>query len=429
MLIEFNVANFRSIRERQSLSMVAINRVKQHPSHVIGLQKENKKLPNLLTVAAMYGANAAGKSNIIKALEFMSLFVVKSQQYMQHGELIDKRFPFFAPFKFDESIAKNASEFEVLFIQDGVRYQYGFAANREQVIHEWLLAYPEGAPQRWFERLYSAEKKEYEWYFGSKFKGSHDTAKKNVWQGATRPNGLFLAAAVQNNNVQLVPVFEWFQKKQTVIISSIDPFFSAQQCKYDNNKRGILKFVQVADPSIESINVEEKEMPLEDVGIMLPFVRPEVIQKAQKHIEFKVEFTHINSAEKIDYHNESDGTKKIFNFAGPLLDILEKGKVFVIDELNNSLHPLLVLELIKVFHDPTINKNHAQLIFSTHDISILDREVFRRDQILFVEKDKENTSRFYSLADFKIRPDEALSKGYIKGRYGAIPYLMGDLIK
>lgn len=428
MLIEFNLTNFRSINTKQTFSMVAANRVKQHPNHVIALQKNNKKLPNLLTTTVIYGANAAGKSNLIKAFAFMASFVSLSQQSMQKGESIDKRAASFSPFLFNASSCTRVSEFEAIFIQEGVRYQYGFAANRELVTHEWLFAYPEGRPQQWFERIYHTEKKEYEWHFGGKFKGSQDAMRKKIWQEATRDNGLFLSAAVQNGNMQLIPVFEWFKK-----IMFVGPFytgysqFSAEQYKNNRHKQEILSLVKAADPSIVEILIEEREMPIarEEIRQQAPFLKEEFIPSVYKRLN--IEFVHTNGV-KLDYSSESAGTQKIFDFAGPLSDILKQGNIAVIDELDSHLHPLLVRELIKIFHNPEINKNHAQMIFTTHDTSVLDRDIFRRDQIWLVEKDPENASQFYALSDFKIREDEALAKGYLKGKYGAVPYIMGDLI-
>ena len=319
------------------------------------------------------------------------------------------------------------SEFEVLFLQEEVRYQYGFAVNHTRITHEWLIAYPEGRPQRWFEREYDAASNEESWYFGSKFKGH-----KTILQETTRANALFLSTAVQLNNEQLKPIYNWFhQKLRTIGVGGLSPTYSALRCKKEADRRKVLELLNAADLSISDIEVEMKKFDLNDLPSDMPEPLKEVIHKELDGKEMpEVKFLHkvVGSEDLValDSDDESVGTRKLFALAGPWLDVLENGYVLFADELNNSMHPLMVRFLISLVNNPQINTKNAQLIFSTHDTSVLDNDLFRRDQIWFTEKDDNNATKLYPLSDFTPRKGEALEKGYLKGRYGALPYI-GEL--
>ena len=416
MLIEFNVTNFRSFLSTQRLQMTA--------GSFADLREENSfalsipGLPRLLRSSVIYGPNAAGKSNLFKAFFFMRQFVLTSAQG-QEGDPVAV-----SPFLFTAKSPTQPSEFEVIFIADGVRYQYGFAADHERVTHEWLLAYPQGKAQRWFERSWNPEKGQEEWYFGSKF-----TGKKNIWQQATRSNALFLAAAVQLNNEQLKPIFYWFRDLVVIRYQDIlDPGFSKHQCLDEDGRRLIMEFMNKADLSIDDIKCEQHDFSESELPPDMPReMKSLILDDLQGKKTFRISFAHkIKDSDEVAWlplEEESDGTKKLFAYAAPLLDGLAKGRVFLIDELDNSLHPLMLRFLLKLFHSSDTNRNNGQLVFSTHNTSVLDRKIMRRDQIWFMEKDKENASILYPLSDFRPRKHEALEKGYLQGRYGALPYI------
>ena len=376
----------------------------------------------MLRSAAIYGPNASGKSNLLEAMYFMESFVLESSKEGQEGEPIDVK-----PFLFNTDSRNQPSEFEVLFMQKGIRYQYGFAVNSTRVIREWLIAYPEGRPQRWFEREFDITAKKENWYFGSKFKGH-----KTVLQETTRNNALFLSTAVQLNNEQLKPVYNWFHKiLRTIDVGGISPGFSASLCETEEGKKRILELLNAADLSIKNLKLEVKKFDPVDLPSEMPDTMKDMIKKELDGKEVaEVKFLHIVAGTKelvaLDPDDESAGTRKLFALAGPWLDVLDKGYVLFVDELNNSMHPLIVRFLIKLVNNPQINRKNAQLIFTTHDTSVLDNELFRRDQIWFTEKDANNATRLYPLSDFTPRKGEALEKGYLKGRYGALPYI-GDL--
>lgn len=420
MLIEFSVTNFKSIQTTQTLSLAAspVSELREQNSFAIPEQG----VPRLLRSAAIYGPNASGKSNLMEAIDFMDCFVRESSKEGQEGEPIEVK-----PFLFNVASRAEPSEFEVLFLQEGVRYQYGFAVNSTRVTHEWLIAYPEGRPQRWFEREFDATSGKESWYFGSKFKGH-----KTVLQETTRGNALFLSTAVQLNNEQLKTVYNWFhQKLRTIGVSGLAPTYTTSLCKTEAGRKRILELLNAADLSITDINVEKKKLDLTDLPPSMPQALQEQIKKDLEGKEFhEVKFLHTVAGTEelvaLDADDESEGTMRLFAFAGPWLDVLDNGHVLFVDELNNSMHPLMVRFLIGLINNPEINRKNAQLIFSTHDTSVLDNELFRRDQIWFTEKDATNATRLYPLSDFTPRKGEALEKGYLKGRYGALPYI-GDL--
>jgi len=417
MFIEFSVTNYRSFLTTQSLTLTA--------NTATELQEENSfvspvsNLPRLLRSAVVYGPNAAGKSNLVQAIAFMKRFVLSSAKESQEGEKIDA-----TQFLFNRQSSQNPSEFEVLFIQDGIRYQYGFAVNAKRVTGEWLFAYPEGRGQKWFERNYDPETQKDVWYFGPKF-----TGRRKVWQEATRSNALFLSTAIQLNNEQLKPVFNWFDHKLHVIDQggNLHPGFSTSECEKEEKKKKILKFMNAADLSITDIFLEKKEFSTKDLPAEMPQnIKEEISKELDGKKLTSLFFMHPSSDTgkdvALEFEEESAGSRKLFAMAGPWLDVLDNGLVLFVDELDTSLHPLLVRFLLNLFHNPETNRHNAQLVFTTHDTTVLDQTLMRRDQVWFVEKDAENATRLYPLSDYKPRKGEALQKGYLYGRYRALPF-------
>lgn len=414
MLIELKVKNFLSIREEQTFSLVAspATELEQNVSVV-------EPSLRLVRAAAIYGANAAGKSNMLSALSLMQLLVKSSATDSQEGDKIPTK-----RFLFDKATRLEPSEFEVIFIKEKIRYQYGFAVDEERVHAEWLTAYPLRKPQEWFSRVYNQKQKVYEWKFSKLFKGGKQ------FSDLTRSNVLFLSRAVDLNNEQLKPIFNWFQEDLLTIDASrsreISQRKSLTQIETEQGKQKILSFVQIADPSITDIIQEKTEKARElsfpdDVPLeMREYLKRKIpIMPAPRKIMMK----HSGGDIPLDLRWESAGTIRALNLAGFWLEAVEKGRTLIIDELDNSLHPLFTRFLISLICDPQLNKNGAQLIFSTHDTSLLDNELLRRDQIWFVEKDKHNATQLYSLLDFSPRKNEAIEKGYLQGRYGALPYI------
>lgn len=417
MLIEFTTKNFLSIRDEATLSLVKAKGDELSDTNCF--HSEALGQADLLRSAAIYGANAAGKSNLIKALKIMQHIVLNSAGKTQVGEELPV-----TPFLFDEISTNAPCEFEVTFIYDGIRYQYGFAATTEQVMEEWLLAYPKGSPQRWIERAFDPETQSYVWGSMGKLTGA-----KQTWQQATRANALFLSTAIQLNNQQLKPVFNWFAEMLHVAgLGGWHESFTIELCEKDQNRQDVVAFLKAADVDIEDISLEKERFDPSTLPEDMPDVVKQQIEERYKDKQIvNVKASHtISSGRKVllDMNVESDGTQKLFALAGPWLDTLNHGYVLVIDELHDNLHPLMVQFLIKLFHNSETNPKNAQIIFTTHDTSILSQDVFRRDQVWFCEKDKEQNTRLYPLTDFSPRKGvENLERGYLTGRYGALPYI------
>ena len=417
MLIEFSVTNYRSYLPPQVLTLTANTATELQEKNTFASPVSN--LPRLLRSAVVYGPNAAGKSNLIQAIAFMKRYILSSAKESQEGEKIDSK-----PFLFNRQGTRNSSEFEIMFIQDDIRYQYGFAVNSKRVTGEWLFAYPEGRAQKWFERNYDPEPQKDIWYFGPKF-----TGRRKVWQEATRNNALFLSTAIQLNNKQLKPIFNWFDHKLHVIGQgeNLLPTFSAGECEEEEKKVEILKFLNAADLSITDIFLEKKKFSRKNLPAEMPKNLKEEISKEfdgkeLTNLFFMHPFSDTEEDVALEFEEESAGTRKLFALAGPWLDVLNNGFVFFVDELDTNLHPLLIRFLLNLFHDPETNPKNAQLIFTTHDTTVLDQTLMRRDQVWFVEKNAENATRLYPLSDYKPRKGEAMQKGYLYGRYGALPF-------
>ncbi|HAA2203676.1 TPA_asm: ATP-binding protein [Campylobacter jejuni] len=416
MLIEFRVENFLSIQDGQVLSMVASSDNTFLTSHT-----NNDKKLKLLKSSVLYGANASGKSNIIKALAIMKKIVISSA----NGQRGDK-LPII-PFLLGNEDNKS-TKFEIIFIQNDTKYQYGFILNSEKILEEWLLVFGESnRAQKWFERIYNEKEEKYNYSFGAKFLGS-----KQLWENSTRDNALFLSVAIQLNNEQLKPVFDFFLKY--IRVTCTDSWNDGQEVTIDilrQDKQKIISYLKRADLDIEDIVVEETE--LNKTNLMQENIPQKIKQMMQTDLEkgarlkkTDIKTIHTNQQGKQILFDmlelESQGTQKFFKLIGPWVEALEQGYTIVVDELNTHLHPLMTKFLVNLFHNEDLNKSNAQLIFTTHDTSILNQDVFRRDQIWFCEKQNKAT-KLYPLSDFKVRKDKTnLENDYLLGRFGALPY-------
>ncbi|HGG0664876.1 TPA: ATP/GTP-binding protein, partial [Campylobacter jejuni] len=414
--IEFRVENFLSIQDEQVLSMVASSDNTFLTSHT-----NNDKKLKLLKSSVLYGANASGKSNIIKALAIMKKIVISSA----NGQRGDK-LPII-PFLLGNEDNKS-TKFEIIFIQNDTKYQYGFILNSEKILEEWLLVFGESnRAQKWFERIYNEKEEKYNYSFGAKFLGS-----KQLWENSTRDNALFLSVAIQLNNEQLKPVFDFFLKY--IRVTCTDSWNDGQEVTIDilrQDKQKIISYLKRADLDIEDIVVEETE--LNKTNLMQENIPQKIKQMMQTDLEkgarlkkTDIKTIHTNQQGKQILFDmlelESQGTQKFFKLIGPWVEALEQGYTIVVDELNTHLHPLMTKFLVNLFHNEDLNKSNAQLIFTTHDTSILNQDVFRRDQIWFCEKQNKAT-KLYPLSDFKVRKDKTnLENDYLLGRFGALPY-------
>lgn len=418
MLIEFRVTNFRSLRDEQVLSLVASKDNTLQDTHTV--ETGLAAVPRLLRSAVVYGANAGGKSNLVKALQYMRDVVLESATVLQPGQTYAVQ-----PFRLDDRSVEQPTAFEVTFVLGNVRYQYGFAMTPQRIVSEYLLVYKAFKPQRWFERRFDADRGKDVYEFGPGLKGA-----KTLWEGATRPNALFLSMAVQLNSEALRPVFDWFATGLVIFNEQapLGPHVSIQMLQQAEGRRRVCEFLGAADISIADIEVVTRKVPGQAVHFDLVAGKTEV--RIEEVEEQQLRFSHVTEQGRavFDLADESHGTRVLLFLAGPVLDILKRGLTLVIDELDTSLHTLLVRELVRLFHRPEFNTGGAQLVFTTHDTSLLDApDLFRRDQVWFVEKGREQASTLVALAEFSPRKNEALERGYLSGRYGGVPFLEPSL--
>lgn len=409
MLIEFSVENFRSIRHEARLSLVAGPAKERSETHLVvpSLKKKGGTPRPLVRSAAIYGANAAGKSNLLRALAVMQGMVLNSSR--DAGPIP------VTPFLFDSTSREEPTTFEVVFVAGGVRYQYGFSANTESVKEEWLYAWPSGRVQHWIQRSHGT------WKLGDRLTGDRE-----VWRRATRPDALYLSTAASLNSEQLKPVFDWF-RETLHIVNHWHPVFSLNLLR-EEGKSGIVRFLQEADLAISDLRMVGKEfrpdmLPDEIPGKMREQIISEFVGEKIPELWLNHD-TGRDNAHELNFDDESDGTRKVFALAGPWLDTLRNGHVLVVDELHDNLHPAIVRFLVQRFHNPEVNAGNAQLVFSTHDTSILSQDIFRRDQIWFCERNRLQETELFPLTDFAPRKGvENLERAYLAGRYGALPYI------
>ena len=399
MLIEFSVENFMSIKDEVRLSLAAGPGKEHRETHVMTpeLNKGVRSNP-LVRSAVIYGANAAGKTNLVFALRSMRRIVVTSA--LELGEL-----PIW-PFRFDADSEARPTTFEVVGIVNRMRFQYGFSATPGIVTAEWLYTWPRGRVQFWFERTGDAEDGTVHCKFGDKLTGD-----KEIWRRATRPEALLLSTAVTLNSEQLRPVFDWFRRNlQIVGVGGWGNEFSVRWCR-GNRKAEVVRFLRAADLAIDDVRV----------------VLDESSDEEDADADAQVRLTHgtkLGRPVELNFDDESHGTQRIFALAAPWRDALDNGHVMLFDELHDSLHPALVRFLVDQFHDPELNAKGAQLVFTTHETSILNQRVLRRDQVWFCERNSRQETNLFPLTDFHPRRGvENLERSYLGGRYGALPYL------
>ncbi len=412
MLVEFRVKNFRSFREEASLNLVASSDKTNEEMSVRATG--NKPVSRLLCAAAIYGANAGGKSNFVRAIHLFR-GIVNESAMLQAGQTFNVQ-----PFLLDPETAQQPIEFEITFLLDQLRYQYGFTLTSQKILSEWLIVYKSTRPATWFERNFNTDTGRYQYKFSNQLPGA-----KTVWSEATRENALFLSTAVQLNSEHLRQVFEFITKSLVVIENGSAPAFDyTLSLIAENNSENVREFLSAADISIYDIKIKKQQVIGGGMRLDTKTGKVELVPVEPREISLPA-FEHKtrSGSAVLDFVDESEGTRKLFALAGPIFEIIAKGQVLIVDELDRSLHALLVRQLIWIFQNPDLNRNGAQLIFTTHDTSLLDSELLRRDQIWFAEKDEYQASKLIPLSDFSPRKGEALERGYLSGRYGGVPIL------
>ena len=408
MLIEFSIKNFLSFKNKVTLSMEK-GSGEENLDNVIS----NENI-SLLKSAAIYGANASGKSNILKALTCAILMVRNSNLIPVGG-----KWNFIKPFLFDEVSKNKPSEFEFIFIANNIKYRYFFSADANKIYDEVLDAYYSQKPTNIFKRTKT-----------NNYEFNIDKNKLESLSTNNTENKLFLSTATTWNYSKTKDAYLWFAN----IIDTYDSFESIADKdlvdysnKEENLKEFALKLLKEADILIKDINVDYEEKEVDNLLALQIDNQKGKLKVKNFNIELEhevIDDKNVTHTYKLNFIEESSGTKVLFAFAPFLKKAFETSKVIVVDELEKSLHPALVEFIVKLFNNNEINKANSQLIFTTHAINLLNLELLRRDQIWFTEKNPENgISDLYPLDSFSVRKDENIQKGYVNGRYGAIPFI------
>lgn len=443
MLLRFGVANHRSIRDYQELLLTASKRIQKErlttPVDVLG--------EAAVPVAALYGANASGKSNILEAMAEMQRLVERSHKGADATDKIERH-----PFRLDDGSAAKPTQFDCTFTlgngsapeEAGDVYEYGFEFTDAQVVREWLhrtVRRTRTSTHRLFER--ETSEGEVQINFGPQLRGEN-----RVMQGLTRANSLFLSAAAQNNHPDLAPIQEWFAHRWHCVAEAVPmsaPAAARALSGYSHAERLTDLLVQ-ADAGINGFVLDEVELNDRARGLVKELVKafgegldenmPDdllglVLESVAQVHRNRLMFEHPspNGPQRLDYDSESRGTRMLVTLLVPALASLAAGDLLVVDELDSSLHPRLAQAILSLFETPESNPANAQLVFSTHDVALLGSGLLAQDEIWITEKNREGVSSFTPLTDFRIRSRVDVEMAYRNGRFGGTPNLQNFLLE
>jgi AAA15 family ATPase/GTPase len=419
MLLRFTVGNFKSFKEKATLSMEATSDDWREEDNVARVEAPALRL---VKSAAIYGANASGKSNLIEALVRFRAFVLGSSKDSQKGDRVPV-----IPFRLSTETEAAPTFFEIVFLKDGTRYRYGFETTAEAVVSEWLFEQGRSIRET---MLFTRESEGIR--LGNAFKEGKGLEEK------TRPNALFLSVVAQFNGSAASEVMDW--------VGAFRATSGLDAARYENLTKRLLgdpiygplirDIIGGFDLGIQGLIQRDFEanVALRGIANRIPPSIREMVEKDPHGWSSVVSLNqHFNSNDEPDGKVEFDsatewsaGTQQLFRLAGPFLECLHKGSLLIVDELNARLHPLLSKKLVDLFNS-SANTKGAQLIFATHDSGLLDQKTMRRDQIWFVEKNAQGASELFSLAEIKgVRKDANFEKEYLLGQFGGVPHL-GDL--
>lgn len=410
MLVEFTAGNYWSFKEEQTLQLQAAKIKSRYPKVDTANVAPIDKQLELLKSKAVFGANASGKTNLVRAMSSM-LAIIKN--CLSDSETLQKNI---SPFLYSEQGRRSPTFFQIIFTLGEIQYRYGFEADREHILAEWLFG----------KYLRTGKKVKERYYFlrdDMKVTVNPETFKEGKsFTGSTqeptplyRNNSLFLSVVAAWNGTQAQAIVRHFQTdyivlsglddeqaSQKAIESLIDPSFQAK----------VAKLLRAVDPTISRIEKLETA----------PSGQAAHIHGEAGHVAV---FRKNNTGEEVPislFSQDAEGTKKVFTLSPFIFSALEGGKVLFIDEFDARMHPKLSRKLVELFHDPDSNPHNAQLIFITHDSKLLDAKLLRRDQIAFAQKHSDGASELYSLAEFKgVRNDASFEKDYLMGKYKAVP--------
>jgi AAA15 family ATPase/GTPase len=412
MLLRFSVENHKSLRDRQELSLVASSLDGDSVDLIDSAPIAEKVLP----AAMIYGANASGKTNVLDALQYVCWAVRYSHAEGEPGDEVPR-----APFALDQDFSEKPSVFEIDFVVDSTRYHYGFTADKHEFVSEWLYSFPKRKRTLLFER----NKRKYQ--FGRSLSG-----RNRVISDLTRRNSLFLSSALQNRHDILTDISSFF--KLTTMDKSI--FVSgakaSRQLREGEVDQRTIKFLQKTGAGISGYRKKDLADSEEITNLKKEFVL--LLQKHIKNFPGKsllrdkdtlIELAHSGKNDAPYYLNmesESSGTTRLLVVLDSIFRALDAGSLIGLDEIDASLHTMACEAIISLFSSKETNPKGAQLVATTHDTNILLSKYLRRDQIWFTEKDGEGATHLYPLTDFQTRKNDNFEKGYLQGRYGAIPF-------
>jgi hypothetical protein len=421
VLLAFRAANVRSFRDEFELSLVSTRLAEEDAVRLVTWREGGRPI-GVLPAAGVIGANASGKTNVLKVMDDMRAHVLHSFRAGSPTGGIPRR-----PFLLEPTARREPSRFEVDLILEGVRCEYGFVLDDEQILEEWAYLYPHGKALRLFHR-----------HGIDVDLGSGERVKGRAIKELLRPNALFLSTAASANHPVLLPIYAWFTRNLRLAEAGSRVFRQAltTQLLDDDARRGqVLALLRAADLGITGARKYEldpvtKERLQRAARILAGEEgEPDGTEEGPAFDQLGVRLTHRGAVGEVelDGQDESLGTLVWFGMVGPVIEALADGAVLLADELDASLHPALVAELIRLFQDAKSNPRRAQLVFNSHDVTILGdstpTRLLGRDQIWFTEKRPDGSTRLYPLSDLDPRKEEAIGRRYLTGRYGATPIL------
>ena len=416
MLLRFRVANHLSIRDMQELSLTATS-LKDEERGLI--ERSAIAQGRILPAVVIYGANASGKSNIVDAISFMRKMVVLSHSHGRPDGGVPRK-----NFELDYTSSENPTYCDMDFIVEDVRYHYGFEATDSEFESEWLYSYPRKRKRVLFERAES------NFQFGRDLKGNN----KNIAE-LTRKNSLFLSAAAQNGHPHLSNIYRFFEMVRVIRDISISGILTSKKL-LDESENGldqrVIDYLGTIDTGVVDFRRKKFERP-EGLGTfqteMIKLLEKNLDEPLGRNVASEFNLDQIELGHRgtdgdtffLDLNSESAGTRRLLIVLSHMFSALDSGGLLCIDELDASLHTNAVENLLKIFCSSDVNSRGAQLIATTHDTSLMNLSLLRRDQQWFTEKDPDGATHLYSLSDFRTRKDDNFERGYREGRYGAIP--------
>lgn len=430
MILEFSVENFLSFKEKVTFSFEAAS-IKEHPDHV--LEAEDGKY-NILLGALLYGANGSGKSNLIKSLSTMKDLVINSSKDKQVDEEIPVDF-----FKLSTDTINKPSTFEVAILHEGEYYRYGFSVNKEKIHREWLFTKVKNREISLFSREFLRDSNSYDYNIHPGFK-ELDPIDPSI----VRKNALFLSVNAQFNGRISMQIVKWFSSITFISGTNYSDFieYTADLISDGNQRRFILEVLQAANLGFYDVKVQKKEitdemltgLPIELKKLFLASKNRNITNIKTLHTKRDHFGRKVGEVEFDLMTEESLGSQKFFALTGPIYNSLIKGSLLVIDEFDARLHPDLSKFIIQIFQNPLNNSRKAQFLFSSHNTQFLDKTLFRRDELFFIDKTERESSYLYNINNMSklipdmpnVRNDASFEKDYLEGKYGAVPFNKGS---